>query len=108
MLETLKRPATKRATAFALLALAITGTGILGTNTDCTWQTRDPQTGQWRDATPQEITGFVDATGELAKTALTATPLTPYLPLVDVAIRLLALFAAWRIVPTTQPSPKEQ
>lgn len=97
----------KRAAGFTLLAVALLGTGLASMIPACTWQTRDAITGQWRESTPAEMTGFIDATGELAKTAVISTPLGAYLPLIDAAIRLAALFAAWRIVPTPTKLPKE-
>lgn len=92
-------PMLRRGAVLALLAVAMTGIGSLASNSGCDWQVRDMTTGEWRNATPQEVTGFVNQTGELAKTAIVASPLAPFMPFIDIAIRLAALWAAWRIVP---------
>jgi hypothetical protein len=84
----------------ALLALAALGVPLVGFDASCTWQTKDPVTGAWRDATPVEMTGFANDTGAIFRTAVASTPLAPILPWADIVIRLVALLAAWRVIPT--------
>jgi hypothetical protein len=91
---------TRKHAGLALLALAALGVPLATFDTGCTWQTKDPATGLWRDASPTEMTGFANDTGAIFRTAIQGTPLAPILPWADAVIRLLALLAAWRVIPT--------
>jgi hypothetical protein len=85
---------------FAMLALAVLGVPLAGFDSGCQWQRKDPVSGEWREATQTEMTGFANETGEIVRTTIAGTPLAPVLPWVDAVVRLLALFAAWRVIPT--------
>ena len=90
----------KRHIGLSLLVFACIGLPLAGGDSGCSWQTKDPATGQWRDATPTEMTGFAHETGAIVRTTLSGTPLAPVLPWMDMALRLLALGAAWRVIPS--------
>jgi hypothetical protein len=92
---------TRKHAGLALLALAALGVPLIGHDLGCSFQTKDPITGQWRDATPTEMTGFADETGAIVRTTVANTPLAPILPWADMTVRLIALLAAWRVMPTS-------
>jgi len=95
------------AAVMALLGFVTCGIPLATPDLGCAFQIKDPITGTWRDATPVEMTGFADQTGDIVHTTIATTPLAPALPWIDMVLRLSALFAAWRIIPasaaTTQP-----
>lgn len=91
---------TRKHAGLALLALAALGVPLATFDAGCTWQTKDPVTGNWRDATPTDMTGFANKTGAIFRTTVANTPLAPILPWADMVLRLVALLAAWRVIPT--------
>jgi hypothetical protein len=108
----------RRPAALLLLAFAALGIPLAATDSGCAFQVKDPITNTWRDATPIEMTGFANETGAIVRTTVADTPLAPALPWVEMALRLGALFAAWRVVPASasvvttnkavpSPQPKE-
>lgn len=94
--DNLRRPA-----ALGLLAFAAFGLPMTAVETGCTTQVRDPVTQEWREPTPQEIATVQAETGAIVKTIIEGTPAAPIIPWIDAALRLGALLAAWRVVPST-------
>ena len=99
---------TKKHIGLTLLAVAALGIPLAAVDSGCSWQTKDPTTGLWRESTAQEMTGFANDTGAIVRTGISGTPLAPVLPWADMVIRLLVLFAAWRIVPSGAAEDKKK
>ena len=93
---------TKKHAGLALLALAALGVPAVGFDLGCQWQVKDQTTGAWRDATPVDMTGFANESGEIVRTTVAGTPLAPMLPWIDMVLRLVALMAAWRVIPSSE------
>ena len=92
---------TRRYVSLALLAIAMMGLPLSAVDLGCRWQIKDAVSGQWREPTPQEEATFADQTAAAAKAAVSGTPLAAAIPWIDAAARLAALFAAWRIIPSS-------
>jgi hypothetical protein len=95
------KDSTKRYVSLALLAVAMMGLPLTAVDLGCSWIIKDPVTGNWRAPTPQEEQLFAEQTEAAAKAAVAGTPLAAAIPWIDALARLAALFAAWKIVPTS-------
>lgn len=57
----------------------------------------DPQTGERRPATPEEIQAIVNQGGDLARVVAVGAGHPEWLPFVDVAVRVIALVAGFAL-----------
>jgi len=95
----------------ALCTFAALGIGSftnLGCNELVTW---DPATQSYVPVDPITLQPALAEGGDIAKVALTATGQVVWLPFVDLAVRLIALFAAFRfqkpVGTTTATTPQK-
>jgi hypothetical protein len=79
----------------ALILASVSVTPFLGTACG-TLQVWDPDANQWVPVDPVAIQPALAEGTLIAKTALQEAGLTPYIPFVDLATRLVALFFAFR------------
>ena len=90
--------------AAAALLYAIVGfTPIAGPSCSMPF-VKDPETEEWREATPAELGDAVQQAVQAIAQTTTGTPTAVVMPWLDLATRLLAIFLAfrWR-APSPQP-----
>jgi hypothetical protein len=95
----------KRFASLAFLVIATMGLPLSAVDFGCSWQLKDPVTGEWRAPTPAEEVLFAQQTADAAKAAVKGTPLAAAIPWIDAVARIGALFAAWRIIPKSNVTP---
>lgn len=93
------QPSSRLLLAVVCLAVALVGVGPFASSGCHALHIADPTTGQVRDATPEEIAALAGQAQAVAATALVAAGQPQYLPIADIAIRLVALFLAWKVQP---------